>query len=350
MPTPADDGFFMPAEWAKHQRCWMAWPAREQTWGGKLDEALAAHAQVAKAVAEFEPVTMVCNPGDVADVSLMCGPGIEVVPIPVNDGWMRDTGPTFLIDGKGGVAGVDWGFNAWGGLRDDYETDAAIARQVLDHIKAPRYDSPLVLEGGGISVDGEGTLMTTEECLLDPGRNPGMTKLKAEEILRQYTGAERVIWLGKGYDKDETKGHVDEVACFAAPGVVLVQTTQDTGDPNFKITQDNLDRLRGATDAKGRKLEVVEIPQPSRRDEGGKRMTLSYINFYFANGALVVPAFEDANDTAAVKVFMRLFPDRKIVTVPAVDIVRGGGGIHCITQPQPVSAVKPAEMPAADTA
>lgn len=335
MSTPAADGFRMPAEWERHSRCWMAWPCRPETFLCGIDAARAAYAEVAQTISQFEPVTMVCNPADAAEVSLACGPGVTVLPLPISDSWLRDTGPTFVVDGRGGLAGVHWRFNAWGGNYAGFEPDAAVGRHILDKVGAPAYQAPLVLEGGSFHVDGEGTLLTTEECLLNPNRNPNLDRRQIEELLRAYLGVREVVWLGRGYEQDETDGHVDEIACFARPGVVIALTTDDTGDPNYKIFQDNLDRLNGARDAAGRELEVVTVRQPARRDEQGRRLTLSYTNFYMANGAIVMPAFEDAADDEAFRTFRRVFPDREVIQIPAVDILRGGGGIHCITQQQP---------------
>lgn len=335
MERPVSKGFFMPAEWSRHTRCWMAWPCREETWGGGIDAARHAYADVARAIAKFEPVTMICNPSDVAEVSLACGVGIDVLPLPISDSWTRDTGPTFVVDGQGGLAGVDWRFNAWGGNYQDCAEDAELAGRLLDRLGLPRYRAPFVLEGGAIHVDGEGTVLTTEECLLNPNRNPGLDKPALEVLLKEYLGVRKVVWLGRGYDQDETDGHIDEIACFARPGLVLMTDTSDTADPNFAIFKDNMRRLEGERDAEGRAIEVVTLPQPARREFRGVRLTLSYTNFYIANGGIVMPAFEDPADKEAFRIMRRVFSDREVIQVPALDIVRGGGGIHCITQQQP---------------
>jgi|SRR5690349_6229364 len=335
MSTPAADGFRMPAEWERHSRCWMAWPCRPETFAGGIDAACAAYAEVAQTIAQFEPVTMVCNQADVAEVSLACGAGIEVLPIPISDSWVRDTGPTFVVDNARQVAGVDWRFNAWGNNYPDHQVDAELARHMLSHLGMRRYEAPLVMEGGSFHVDGEGTLITTEECLLNPNRNPHLSREQIEECLKDYLGINRVIWLGRGYEQDETDGHIDEIACFARPGTLLVAATDDTGDANFKIFQDNLDRLKAARDAQGRELEVISLPIPARRDHNGVRLTLSYTNFYIANGGIVMPAFEDVADDDAFRILRKVFSDREVIQVPAMDVVRGGGGIHCITQQQP---------------
>jgi agmatine deiminase len=336
MPLPADKAFFMPAEWAPHSRCWMAWPCREALWGEGLDAARDAYTEVAKAIAEFEPVTMVANPEDLAQVSLRFSTGVSCLPMAHDDSWMRDIGPSFLIDGKGGLAGVDWRFNAWGEKYEVYDQDAAVAAAVLDHLGATAFTAPLVMEGGAFHVDGEGTLLTSEQCLLNPNRNPALWREELERILGQHLGVRKVIWLGDGLIDDETDGHVDNLACFVKPGVVLALTTSDTEDANHKALADNLARLRAATDAEGRALEVIEIEQPkARSDRAGRRLALSYINFYIANGGVVMPSFEDTADQKAYEIVAQCFPEHKVTQLPALDIVAGGGGMHCITQQQP---------------
>ncbi|KAA0681343.1 agmatine/peptidylarginine deiminase [Roseomonas genomospecies 6] len=336
MTTPAAEGFTMPGEWDRHTRCWMAWPCRPETWpDGAFDAAAAAYTDVARAISRFEPVTMVCDPADVADASLACGPGVEILPLPISDSWIRDTGPSFVTDGKGQLAGVHWRFNAWGGNYPECAKDQEVGRLMLEHLGLRRFEAPLVMEGGSFHVDGEGTLLTTEQCLLNPNRNPNLGKAEIEELLREHLGISTVIWLGEGYQDDETDGHIDEIALFVKPGVVMAITTDDPCDANFKAFQDNLDRLKRARDAQGRELEVIPVRQPARRDENGVRLTLSYTNLYIANGGIVMPAFEDPADDEAFRVMRRAFPDREVVQIPALDIVRGGGGIHCITQQQP---------------
>jgi agmatine deiminase len=231
---------------------------------------------------------------------------------------------------------VDWRFNAWGGNYADYGDDAELARRLIESLGLPRFEAPLVLEGGAFHVDGDGTLLTTEQCLLNPNRNPDLDRGQIEELLRDYLGVRQIVWLGEGYEQDETDGHIDEIAFFARPGTVVALTTDDTGDSNYKAFQDNLDRLKSARDAAGRELEVIPLRQPARRDENGVRLTLSYTNLYIANGGVVMPAFEDAADDEAFRTIRKLFPDRTVIQIPALDIVRGGGGIHCITQQQPI--------------
>lgn len=340
MTNPAAEGFRMPAEWEPHTRTWMGWPCREEVWGDRMEAAATAYADVARAIAEFEPVTMVCNPADVAEASLALGSGIEILSAPIDDSWLRDSGPTFLVDGKGALAAADWKFNAWGEKYKPYDQDAALAALVIEKVGARRFEAPFVLEGGAIHVDGEGTALVTEQCLLNPNRNTGMApdpdKPAVERGLMDYLGVGKVIWLGEGLEDDETDGHIDELACFARPGLVMITSPSDTDDPDYATVQDNVTRLKAATDARGRALEIVELPQPARRDyPDGGRITLSYVNFYMPNGGIVMPAFDVADDRAAFRIMKETFPDRKIVQVPASDIAWGGGGIHCITQQQP---------------
>jgi len=344
MRTPADDGFFMPAEWGPHKRCWMAWPCREALWGDELDAARDAYARVAAAIAEFEPVTVVARPEDVAEVSLRCGAGVASLPMSLDDSWLRDTGPTFIANAAGAVAGVDWRFNGWGEKYQPYAHDAAIARGLLEHLALDRYEAPLVLEGGSFHVDGEGTLLTTEQCLLNPNRNPALGRAEIGDLLRAYLGVEAIVWLGRGLKDDETDGHVDNLACFARPGTVLALTTDDPQDGNYEALQDNLARLRAARDAKGRAFEIVEIEQPApAAGADGRRLAKSYINFYVANGGVVMPSFEDSQDGAAFDAMSRCFPDRTVRQVGVLDIVRGGGGIHCITQQEPAASAEATE-------
>jgi agmatine deiminase len=334
--TPASLGFALPAEWNDHARTWIAWPERAATWRGEgIDAARQVHVELAKALAGFEPVTMVCSPAEMAEASLACGPGVELMPVPLSDGWMRDIGPTFVTNALGEVAGVDWVFNGWGGLHNDFALDAQVAAEVARLRGVRCFEAPIVLEGGAFSGDGEGTLLVTEECLLDPQRNPGRSKAEIEAVLADYLGARSVIWLGRGYEGDETRGHVDEIACFAGRGTVMIQVTSDPEDPNYLVQHDNLARLKSARDAAGRELEIVELPQPARRELDGERLTLSYINFVFANGGLIMPSFGDISDDPAFRIFSSLFPDRNIIQLAVDDLVVGGGGLHCITQQEP---------------
>mgnify|MGYP003667624821 FL=1 len=335
--TPVDDGFFMPAEWEPHERCWMQWPSRSEVWNDRLPQVHAAYAQVARAIAPFEPVSMVCRPEEETEARLACGRDVELVALLIDDSWARDTGPIFVTDGKGRVAGTHWRFNGWGNTYHNYENDAAVGGLILDRLGLKSYSGNMVLEGGAISADGYGTLLTTEECLLNDNRNPELNQQQIEEILALTLGVARIIWLEKGLEDDETSGHVDMIACFAGEGRVLLHMPENKSDPNHARMQDNKLRLAAAKDARGQKLEVIEIPQPKRnlRRSDGRRLCTSYVNSYIANGAVIMPTYDDPNDDVAAAILADVFPERRIVPVPALDIAQGGGAVHCITQQQP---------------
>ena len=333
--TPAALGYRMPAEWALHARCWMAWPCRASMWGERLGAARTAYAEVARAIARFEPVTMIARPDDAEAARQALGADVPLLALPLDDSWARDIGPTFLTHPTRGLAGVAWRFNAWGGKYVDYAEDAQLARRLLAQLDLPCFEAPFVLEGGAIHVDGEGTALVTEQCLLNPNRNPGMRRAEIEILLRAWLGVDTIIWLGQGLVDDETDGHVDNLACFVRPGVVMALGEHDPQDANFAALTDNHTRLRAATDARGRSLEVIRVNQPAPRVIDGRRLALSYINFYRANGGVVAPCFDDPRDEEARATLAAAFPDLTIASVLAFDILHGGGGIHCITQQEP---------------
>jgi agmatine deiminase len=360
--TPAADGYRMPGEFEAHSGCWMAWPERPDNWRLGAKPAQDAYVNVAEAINAAEPVTMAASDAEFEHCRAALSPSVRVVEISTDDAWMRDMGPTFVADAGGGLRGVDWRFNAWGGLEGGlysrWDRDERVAQKVLEIEGADCYRAPIVLEGGSIHVDGQGTLITTEECLLNTNRNPGLTRQQIEHVLYDYLAAESVIWLGPGLDNDETDGHVDNLACFVEPGVVLLTWSDDESDPTHAISRDALHRLESATDARGSSLEVIKIPSPgplviseeeakgvipaagSRPRRAGDRMAASYVNFYLGTRRIVFPLLDERFDDAAAEVFSSCFPDRQIVGVAAREILLGGGGIHCITQQVP--AVSPA--------
>jgi len=356
---PRTDGFRMPAEWEPHVGCWMLWPERSDNWRGGAKPAQHAFAAVAAAIAQGEPVTVCASPGQYAIAREVLDPAVRVIEMSNNDSWMRDCGPTFLVSNDGQVRGVDWMFNAWGGLVGGlyfpWDQDDLVGEKVLEVERDDRYAPDFVLEGGSIDVDGEGSLLTTEECLLNPNRNPGLDRAGIETRLRDYLGVEAILWLGKGVHLDETDGHVDNLCRFVAPGEVVLTWTDDVADPQHAISLDALRRLETYRDAKGRPLHVHKLRQPKAPvvitaeeargvdrvhgtlpREPGDRMAASYVNFYIANGAVVAPRFDDPHDALAKAQLAALFPGRRIVMVPAREILLGGGGIHCITQQEPL--------------
>ena len=355
--TPRADGFRMPGEFEPHRQIWMLWPQRPDNWRLGAKPAQRSWVEVATAISRFEPVTVGVNHDQYENAVDLLPDAVRVIELSSNDAWTRDCGPTFVVNDQGDVRLVDWDFNAWGGLYDGlyfpWEKDQLVPQKVAQIEGVDRYKAHIVMEGGSIHVDGEGTVITTEECLLSPGRNPEMTRAQIEERLRDYLGVEKVIWLAKGIDPEETNGHVDDVACFVRPGVVLAAVTEDEDDWRYALLQDNLRVLRKATDAQGRSLEVHTVPMPAIMEiteeeawgvdsaEGsiprrpGDKTAASYLNFLIVNGGVILPAFDDPNDGVAREVIAGLFPEREVVTVPGREIVLGGGNVHCITQQQP---------------
>jgi agmatine deiminase len=334
---PQDVALRMPAEWAPHERTLIAWPAREAAWRDTtIEAAREAHAAVVAAVAAFEPVLLVADPAHADDARrLVPAENVEVVALPIDDSWLRDSGPIVVIEPGGRRAGLDFRFNAWGEAFKPYDRDAAIAQRLLEHLGIERFASPIVLEGGSIAVDGEGLLVTTEQCLLNRNRNPLLEREDIEAELRIQLGAERIVWLGDGLVEDvDTDGHVDNVCAFLAPGRVLAQTVPDADDPNHAAAQENLRRLRAA------ELDIVEwelLPRWTREDGGV--VAIPYTNFYLCNGAAIVPLGEvDLDmDEEALRRLRELLPGREVVGVPGRTLALGGGGVHCITQQVPLA-------------
>ncbi|MCK0206591.1 agmatine deiminase [Starkeya koreensis] len=351
---PAADGFRMPAEWEPHAGTWMIWPERPDNWREGAGPAQEAFVGVASAIARFEPVTMLASARQWRHARAALPPSIRVVEAASDDSWCRDSGTTFLTDAASRLRGVDWGFNAWGGLYAPCDQDEMIAAKMLEIERAPRYAAPLILEGGSIHVDGEGTVLTTEECLLNPNRNPDLSREEIEQHLKDYLGVSRVLWLGAGLVNDETSGHIDNLACFVRPGVVALTWCEDPLDPQYAISRDAYERLSTMTDARGRTIEIVKLPLPGPLyraagevidlgpHEGsmsrglGERLGASYANFYIGNGLILMPLLDPAHDEAARNILAGLFPDREVVGVPTHEIILGGGNIHCITQQQPL--------------
>lgn len=332
--------YYMPAEWEQHERTLIEWPVRSSmVWPQNYTSVCKGYANVAKAVAEFEAVTILVNEDTAKEAQALCGEEIEYLMVSHNDAWYRDNGPTFLINQEKKLSAVNWQFNAWGGKYPQYDLDNDAAWKVLKHFQIPYVDAPIIMEGGSIHVDGKGTLLTTEECLLNKNRNPHLSKGQIEEQLKHYLNVSKVIWLKRGLFADETDGHIDNVACFAKPGVILLQVCHDSEDPNYEITMENLEILRNSTDASGNSLKIIEIPQPPARYYLGERLTLSYLNFYIVNDGIVLPIFgEEAGQTdrQAQEILKQLFPERRVVTVDGMSLITEGGNVHCITQQMPL--------------
>lgn len=367
---PREDGFYMPGEYAGHMGTLMIWPERPGSWAYDGKGAKAAFCEIILSLARNEKVYLFASESGVREArrtlllqscAEKLNENIIILEAPADDAWARDTGATFLVseDGKT-LRGVDWQFNAWGGnydgLYSSWDRDQEVAGKICEVVNADCYDAgDFVLEGGSIHSDGEGTVITTEECLLSPGRNPGMTKAEIEKKLKDYLGAKKVIWLPYGIYNDETNGHVDNICCFTKPGEVALAWTGNACDPQYERSLMALSVLENERDAMGRKIKVTKLLIPDNPitvtesdlaglsfEEGederevGERLAASYVNFYIGNGQVLVPQFGDTNDSAAVETLKQCFPDREIVPVFARDIIVGGGNIHCITQQIPI--------------
>lgn len=355
--TPREDGFRMPGEFEEQTGVWMLWPERQDNWRNGGKPAQTAFLNVAKAINQFEPVTICVSPAQYQNCRAKLPTDIRVVEMVNDDAWIRDCGPSFVINDKGDVRGCDWTFNAWGGLVDGlyfpWYNDDQIAQKVceIEEIDSYRTDD-FVLEGGSFHVDGEGTLITTEMCLLSEGRNPHMSREEIEKKLGDYLNIDKVIWIKDGIDPDETNGHIDDVACYVRPGEVACIWTEDKENPFYEEAQAAYKTLSEATDAKGRKLKVhklcltekpvclqgadaIDAVEGTIPREDGDICIASYMNFLIVNGGVIVPQYDDANDKLALEQVQAMFPERKVAGVSTKEIVYGGGNIHCITQQQP---------------
>lgn len=362
--TPRKDGFRMPGEFERHEGCWMIWPERTDNWRNGAKPAQAAFVEVATFIAKYEKVTMCVSAAQYENAVDMLPDNVRVVEMSNDDSWMRDVGPTFVVNDSGDVRGVDWRFNAWGGLLDGlyfpWDQDDKVARKVCEiEEKSYYYLEEFILEGGSIHVDGEGTAIVTEACLLDESRNPDMSKEEIENVLKEYLNVDKVLWLPNGIYLDETNEHVDNIVHYCAPGVIALAWTDDVNDPQYPMSKTALDYLEGQVDAKGRKLEIHKLHIPTEiliteeesggvdRVDGtlprqvGDRQAASYANFYIANDAVILPIFNDpVYDKKAVDTLQNIFPNHKIETIYAREIILGGGNIHCITQQQPLGSEK----------
>jgi agmatine deiminase len=343
--VPAALGFRMPAEWEPHAATWLTWPHNLESWPDGFESIPGIWVELVRVLRENELVHVLVNDTEAEEraggLLRDAAVGLENVvfhQVPSNDAWMRDHGPTFLTrptEAGPEVGAVNWIYNAWGGKYPPYDLDAVIGRRVTELTAARHFEPGIVLEGGSIEVNGRGTLMTTEACLLNPNRNPHLSKADIETVLRDYLGVRHVLWLGDGIAGDDTDGHIDDLARFTGAGTVATVVAEDPNDENFEVLQDNLRRLEGMTDQDGRPLRIVRLPMPRPIHREGRRLPASYANFYVANGVVVAPVFDDPMDGKALSLLAELFPARRVVGIVATDLVWGLGAFHCITQQQP---------------
>ncbi|NVK73815.1 MAG: agmatine deiminase [Oceanospirillaceae bacterium] len=362
---PFDDGFYMPSENHPHEAIWMAWPERCDNWRLGAKPAQAVFVELAKAIAATTPVYMICSASQYQNAKAQLGDAATVIEMSTNDAWLRDTGPSCLLNKDASERRhLDWIFNAWGGLECGlyfpWDKDDQVAAKIAEIYGEERYRVPMILEGGAIHVDGDGTLYTTEECVFNLGRNSTMSKSEAEAIFRQYLGIEKVIWLPRGLYNDETNGHIDELMHVVSPGKVLLTWCDDPEDPQHETSREALSVLEKTTDAKGRTIEVIKMPMPgplyitkeeasgidlaadsstSHMDrEENTRLAASYTNFLITNGQLIYPKFNVPTDDEAQHILAQCFPEHRLTGVATREVLLGGGNIHCITQQIPKRA------------
>jgi agmatine deiminase len=373
MPTPSEFGYHMPAEWHRHTATWLAWPKDPETWPARVPQVQEIFLQMMTALAPHEIVNLLVNDeATEQSVRARCVfPGAENIrihQIPTVDSWIRDYGPNFLVSDKlqlvadlgkkpfpdpddklkfighqieSALAYNDWIFNAWGNKYEELKQDDSIPARLESLLKLPRFQPGIVMEGGSIEVNGAGCVLTTEQCLLNPNRNPDLSKGDIEQYLKDYLGVRKVLWLGEGIVGDDTDGHIDDIARFVSPNVIACAGEEDPEDANYKLLQENLERLQKMTDANGRPFEVVTLPMPgvvggtSTDNRNLDRLPASYANFYIANNVVLAPIFGHANDAGALETLQSLFKDRRVVGINCEPLVWGMGTIHCVTQQQP---------------
>ncbi len=352
-------GYSMPGEFAPHEGCVMIWPVRPGSWPNGGVAAQRAFCQVAAAIAESEPVYLLADGEHLSQAKAAAPEGVQVLCIDSDDAWARDVAPTFVINGKGDIQGINWRFNAWGGQVDglyaQWDKDDLVAPRLCQALSIPCFDAhPFVLEGGSIHSDGQGTILTTEACLLSPGRNPGLSCRQIEQVLLSTLGAKKVVWLPCGIYEDETNEHVDNICAFVGPAEVVLAWCDDPADPQYAMSRACEAALARQTDALGRSFTIHRLPVPQRpvtvapeevygytfapgeeQRQAGDRLAASYVNFYIANKAVIVPQFGDVHDSLALEILAPLFPGRAIRPIAAREILLGGGNIHCITQQIP---------------
>jgi agmatine deiminase len=347
--NPSELGYRMPAEWQRHSATWLTWPKDPETWPDRVLQVEEIYLQMMAALAPHEVVNLLVDDAETeATVRARCffsgAENIHFHHVATVDSWIRDYGPNFLLSERGGsqLAYNDWIFNAWGNKYEELRQDNSIPARLESVLRVPRFEPGIVMEGGSIEVNGAGCVLTSEQCLLNPNRNPRLSKEEIEQYLKSYLGVEKVLWLGEGIVGDDTDGHIDDIARFVAPNVIVCATEDDPEDANYELLQDNLRRLQTMTDVQGRPFEIVTLPMPgvvggtSTDKRNLDRLPASYANFYIANEVVLAPVFGHANDARAVETLARLFTTRRVVPINCEPLVWGMGTIHCVSQQQPL--------------
>ena len=346
-PTPAELGYHMPAEWRHHKSTWLTWPKDPLTWPDRVPQVEEIFLKMMAALSPNESVDLLVDDAGVeATVRERCtflgAENIRFHQIPTVDSWIRDYGPNFLVNDKNELAYNDWIFNAWGNKYEELKQDNSIPKILESKLRLPRFEPGIVMEGGSIEVNGAGVVMTTEQCLLNPNRNPGLDRAAIEQHLQSFLGVEKVLWLGEGIVGDDTDGHIDDIARFVSPTTIICALEEDPADANYALLQENFKRLQKATDAQGSAFTILTLPMPgivsASNDISSRsleRLPASYANFYIANHTVLVPVFGHENDARAIDTIQRVFPKRRVIGINCEDLVWGMGTIHCVTQQQP---------------
>lgn len=343
--SPSKLGYRMPAEWEPHQGTWISWPHNRESWPGKFRPVSSVFVEIVSHLSPVELVNINVNDREmeerVRNQLRLAGVPITNVRfhlIPTNDAWVRDHGPTFVTNGEH-VALVNWTYNAWGRKYKPFDLDDRVPMMIADQLSCPAFSPSVVLEGGSIDVNGRGTLLTTESCLLNSNRNPSLTRDEIEHVLEDFLGVSKVLWLGEGIAGDDTDGHIDDLARFVDASTVVTVIEDDPADENYRPLSENLERLRGMSDQNERPLNIVTLPMPGELYYQGHRLPASYANFYIANGLVIAPTYNSVNDRVALETLQKLFPDRRVVGIHCLDLVWGLGAVHCVTQQQPATGL-----------
>jgi agmatine deiminase len=341
--TPASQGFYFPAEWAKHTATWLSWPHKEASWPGKLDTVYPSYIEFIKVLTRNELVRInVVDESMKASVSFQLQNAgvdlsrVELFEFGTNDAWCRDHGPAFLINPETKQkAIIDWGYNAWGGKYPPFDLDDVIPTKIGEHFGLPVFNPGIVMEGGSVDFNGKGTILTTTACLLNKNRNPHLNQDQIETYLRNYYGAEQILWLGDGIIGDDTDGHIDDITRFVNEDTVVTVVEENKNDENYHILQENLDTLKTMRLLNGKQLNIVELPMPEAVIYEDNRLPASYANFYIANGSVIVPTYRSENDDKACEILQQCFPDHEVIGIDSTDIIWGLGSFHCLSQQEP---------------